>query len=237
MRNIGNNIWVVERDFTFSGTDFGNRMTIIRLPSGNLIIHSPVEFTSEISGKVSELGRVSFIITPNNFHGLFAGRWCSEYPDAKYFTAKESNSAESHSLTTLLSENFESSVEIVKIEGISKLNEFAFIHLQSSVLILTDLAFNFDSNVSLWSKLFFKLNGCYESFGPSRLMKSFIDAPDKLDSSINSIKEYDFNKIIVSHGNIVDVGAKEKFNSAFGQNEIASKKKKTKFKLNLARCG
>ncbi|MDH3325090.1 MAG: hypothetical protein OEM38_00060 [Gammaproteobacteria bacterium] len=237
MRKLGSNIWVVERDFSFSGTDFGNRMTILRLPSGKLVLHSPVEYSDDLANEVNDIGKVAFIITPNNFHGLFSKKWCSVYPKAKYYTAKVSGAGESNVLSALRSVDLESSVEIVKIEGISKLNEFAFIHLESSTLILTDLAFNFDSNVSLWSKVFFKLNGCYERFGPSRLMKSLIDSPEKLSCSIKTISGYAFNKIVVSHGNVVDVKAKEKFSAAFSQSEIGFPDKKVKLKFSFSRCG
>jgi len=237
MKQFGENIWIVEKEFRFAGTDFGNRMTIMRLPSGKLVLHSPIAISDKIIEELNAIGEVAFIVTPNNFHGLFVEEWCSTYPSAKYYSAKEDDSTENINLNERLSSELEESIEIVKINGISKLNEFAFMHKESSTLILTDLAFNFDSNVSLWSKIFFRINGCYEKFGPSKLMKSFIDSSDNFLSSISKIKKLKFSKIIVSHGNTINENAKEVFCSAFSDQLIASGKKKGKSKLKFSSCG
>jgi len=237
MKQFGENIWIVEKRFRFAGADFGNRMTIIRLPSGKLVLHSPISISDNLTKEINSIGEVAYIVTPNNFHGLFVGEWCSTYPSAKYYSAKENDSSENIKLSESLSSEFEQSIKIVKVNGITKLNEFAFIHKDSSTLILTDLAFNFDSGVSLWSKVFFKINDCYERFGPSKLMKSFIDSPDDLLSSINEISEQDFTRIIVSHGNTINENAKEVFCFAFSEKMIVSRKKKVKTKLKFASCG
>ena len=240
MRKVDNNIWVVEKDFRFSGTDFGNRMTIIRLPSGRLVLHSPVVFSYELLQAVNEIGEVGIIITPNNFHGLYAADWCEEFPQAQYYSAHKKDTGEARDLSLLLNENkqeMESAIEVMKIDGIPKLNEFVFYHKESATLVLTDLAFNFNEKISLWSKVFFKLNDCYNKFGPSRLMKSLVDSPDDLYHSIERMQDFEFDRIIVSHGDLVEVNAREKFDSAFSKEKIGVSRKKAGFKLNLSSCG
>jgi len=237
IRKLESNIWVAETEFRFAGADFGNRMTLIRLPSGKLLLHSPIEFNELLAREIDLIGDVGFIITPNNFHGLFVERWCAKYPDARYYSTKENNIPGGHSLSQLSNEDLESSVEIVAIEGISKLNEFVFFHSESATLILTDLAFNFDCNVSLWSKIFYRLNGCYDKFGPSRLMKSMIDDPDELMLSLDKMNKCNFTRIIVSHGKIVEENAKLIFEKAFSREEAGLVKTKAKIKLSFSKCG
>jgi len=237
MKALANNIWIVEKEFSFIGADFGNRMTVTRLPSGAILLHSPVEYSDEISNEIDSLGEVAFIVTPNNFHGLFVDQWIEKYSRVKHFTTKPDELVNSYALTEGIEEDLESAINVIKIEGMSKLNEFVFRHKESSTLILTDLAFNFDKDISLWSKLFFKLNGCYEKFGPSRLMKTMIDSPDKLIGSIARINELSFTRIIVSHGNVVELQAKQIFCSAFNEASIGFAKNKSKSKFSLAKCG
>jgi len=237
MNKIEKDIWVAETKFKLFGADFGNRMTVIRLSSGKLLLHSPVKMSDGLLGSVRALGKVEFIVTPNNFHGLFVEEWRREFPEAKYFTAKEVKENENMSLplSTLSREVLESDIEIIKIEGAPKVNEYAFIHKDSNTLILTDMAFNIGANVSFWSKIFFKLNGAFDRFGPSKLMKAMISDPVALNSSIEEILTFDINRIIVSHGNILESNAKPTLKEAFSG--LASKPRKSSERFSLSRCG
>lgn len=196
MKVIDKDIWVVETELKLFGAEFGNRMTVIRLSEGKLLLHSPVKISESLLGSVRELGEVGFIVTPNNFHGLFVEEWRKAFPQAKYFTAKEEKKTENLSfpLNSLRSEILGSSVEIIKIEGAPKVNEYVFIHTESNTLILTDLAFNIGADISFWSKMFFKLNDAFDKFGPSRLMKAMIVDPVALNSSLDKILAFDIRR-------------------------------------------
>lgn len=237
MKIIDKNIWVAETKLKLFGAEFGNRMTVIRLSSGKLLLHSPVKISDSLLDSVRQLGEVGFIVTPNNFHGLFVEEWRREFPEAKYFTAKEVKETESLSfpLSSLRSEVLGASIEIIKIEGAPKVNEYAFIHKESNTLILTDLAFNIGTNISFWSKVFFKLNGTFDKFGPSRLMKTMIADPAALNSSIDKVLAFDISRVIVSHGNILESNARSTLKEAFFG--LASNPIKSTERFSLSRCG
>ena len=237
MKKIGKDIWVAETKFKLFGADFGNRMTVIRLNNRKLLLHSPVMISDVLLGAIRELGEVGFIVTPNNFHGLFVEEWRKEFPEAKYFTAKELNRNDntSFSLSSITSKELSPDVEIIKIEGAPKVNEYAFIHKASSTLILTDLAFNIGTNVSFWSKLFFRLNGAFNKFGPTRLMKTMIADPAALSTSIEGILTFEINRIIVSHGNILEENVRSALKEAF--RDLDTKASKTTQRFSLSRCG
>ena len=238
MKEIKKDIWVAETKFKLFGADFGNRMTVIRVGTGELLLHSPIKISDAILNSVRKLGKVSFIVTPNNFHGLFVEEWRKKFPEAKYFTAKEvkENDNLTFSLGSLRSEYFGRKIEIIKIDGAPKVNEYAFIHKESKTLILTDIAFNIGANVSLWSKVFFKLNGAFDKFGPSRLMKTMISDPVALSNSIEKILSFDINRIIVSHGNILESNARGALKEAFC-GFSSSKPSKPTARFSLCRCG
>jgi len=239
MRQLNTNIWVAERDFKLAGLELGNRMTIIKLSTGGLLLHSPVEFTSDLGKEIDALGSVEYIITPNNFHGLFTPIWCDAFPKAKHYSAK---TPIGNSVTIALGEELQNhiaeDIRIIKIDGIPKLNEFAFIHLKSSTLILTDIAFNIQQVRGWWSRFFFRLNGAWGKFGPSRVMKTMIEDPQALRSSIEKMMAYNLNKIVVSHGSIVEENAKAILDQAF---QPIAESKNSRYKrssgLSPARCG
>jgi len=213
MKKVDKDIWVIETKLKFMGADFGNRMTIIQLDDGSLLLHSPIKFSSELYAKIKKLGDVSFIITPNLFHGKFVNEWLNAFPLAKHYSPDESkNSLPLSSLSILTASK---GLEAIHISGLPKVNEYAFIHKPSKTLILTDIAFNVGSNVSLWTKLFFKLNNAYNKFGPTRLMKSMLSDPYSFKLSMEEILSFNIDRVIVSHGNILEEQAKKALRSAF----------------------
>lgn len=220
MKNIGAGIWIVERPFRLFGAAFGNRMTIVKLSNEELLVHSPIALDNTVKGLVEKLGRVAYIVTPNAFHGLFAADWMTAFPGARHISAKADKKNHPPSSETL-SDNvimaWAPVLEAVHVGGISKVNEFAFFHKPSRTLILTDLAFNIGKNVSLWTKVFFSLNGAYGKFGPSRLMRSMIDDQTALKISLLKIFEWDFEQIVISHGSIIEKDGKEIMRDAFQQ--------------------
>ena len=58
-------------------------MTIVRLPSGGLVLISPIELSVSHRQALDKLGVVDHIIAPNLFHHLFIGAAQTLYPEAK----------------------------------------------------------------------------------------------------------------------------------------------------------
>ena len=100
--------------------------------------------------------------------------------------------------------------------GIPKLNEVVFFQVESKTLILTDLAFYITTDKPLFTRLFFRLNGVYDKFGPSRIFKHII-LKDKSEfkRSVDHILTWDFERIIISHGKLIVKNGKEIFADAF----------------------
>lgn len=215
MRRIGEEVWVCERRFRFMGAEFGNRMTVIRSAGGALMLHSPVALDEELARAVRALGHVAHVITPNAFHGLFAAQWCAAFPDAQYFTAKEAPGSEGRPLQELSRSLAGGEVEMVHLAGIPRLNEFAFFHRPSATLILTDLAFNIGWEGSWWTRLFFTLNGARGRFGPTRLMRSMVEDRAALRGALLQLLEWEFERIVLSHGEVVERGGRALLAAAF----------------------
>lgn len=218
LRKIGERIWVFERSFRLLGAEFGNRMTVVKLGGNDLFVHSPVKLDVELKNQMESLGRAAYIVTPNAFHGLFIEQWLAAFPGATHFTAKaddKNRGSQSIDLSDSSAAKFLLDIEIVRLLGIPKLNEFAFFHKPSRTLILTDLAFNIGKEGAWWTKLFFSLNDAYGKFGQSRLMRSMIKDKAALQNSLEKVYHWDFDRIVVSHGDIVETGGKEIMRRAF----------------------
>ncbi|HEY7976923.1 MAG TPA: hypothetical protein VID67_01925, partial [Rhizomicrobium sp.] len=64
-------IWLCAYPVRLAGTRFDARMTVIRLSSGDVMLHSPCEITAPLAQEISALGSVTHIVAPGNFHHMF----------------------------------------------------------------------------------------------------------------------------------------------------------------------
>lgn len=62
-------------------------MTIVRLNSGALLLHSPVRLTEDLGKELDALGQVKYVVAPNKFHHLHVGDYVRAYPGAEFYAA------------------------------------------------------------------------------------------------------------------------------------------------------
>ena len=218
---VGKDIWIVNYPFKLIGVNFGNRMTVIKYDDDKLLLHSPIPISPSLSKQLDAIGQVTLIMAPNLMHNLFINEWKQHYSDAKLIAPKHIKkvdydiSLEEITLSEKFNIDLSSDFQIQFVAGMKGLHEYVLIHIPSGTLVLTDLAFNIRNVKGIWSNIFFKLYGAYGKFGPTHLTKSVIKNKVKFSQSIDTILSYDFDKIIISHGDIVRQDGKSYFSKAF----------------------
>ena len=80
LQSIDKNLWHAVHAFTANALSVTTRMTVVRLPSGKLLIHSPTPLTDALQRELDELGQVAFIIAPNLMHHLFLAPFAAAFP-------------------------------------------------------------------------------------------------------------------------------------------------------------
>jgi hypothetical protein len=88
-------------------------------------------------------------------------------------------------------------------------NEVAFFHRPSSTLILCDLAFNFGPRTAAPTRLLMNLLRSYGHLGPSKLDPLLIRDRRAARDSLERILAWDFDRIIVAHGDVLESGGHE----------------------------
>lgn len=80
---IADGIWIVDSGpMTAMGLSLPIRMTIVRLPNGDLLLHSPTPFSADLAKTVEAIGPVRHLVAPNIAHWTFLSAWQRAYPDA-----------------------------------------------------------------------------------------------------------------------------------------------------------
>ena len=218
LQNLDGGLFVADHDFSLLGTNIGTRTTVIRLSDGGLWVHSPGPMTGEWADDVDALGDVRFLIAPNAFHHLYLGDAQQRWPQARCHGApgvagKQKSLAFSAELSDEADGGWATDLDQVRIGGAPKVNEFAFLHQATRTLLLVDLVFNMESR-SLLESLFLRINGSV-GLGTSRLMRFLLKDREATRDSVEKILEWDFDRVIMAHGDILERDAKESLRGSF----------------------
>jgi Domain of unknown function (DUF4336) len=211
---LADDLWVVERPQSFYGLPVGSRMTVIRLAGGRLLLHSPVALDVALRRQLDALGRVCFAVAPNRVHHLYAGEVARVYPGARLWVApglerKRPDLVFEAVLTDDPPDPWRGEVEQVFFRGRPYENEVVFYHRASRTLVLCDLAFNFGPRAAAPTRLLMQLLRSYGRFGPSTLDPLLIRDRRAARESLERILAWDFDRIIVAHGDVLERGGRE----------------------------
>lgn len=228
LRAIAKNIWVQEQPLKFLGLEVGTRMTVIRLKNGELIVISPIQANETVIEELNEIGNVSLLIAPNLYHHLFLSDFKAIYPKAKILAPpglelKRPDIPIDRKLEEKGQIGTDREVEYLlfaglkffDLKGFSILNEIVFLHRESHTLILTDTAYHFDATFPFTSQLVFRVLGGYKQLKPSWLEKIATTEKQKVKQAIEQILAWDFNRVIMAHGSIIETEAKEKLKQGY----------------------
>lgn len=211
LRPLAENIWVAERRQAFYGLEVGTRMTVIRLASGRLLLHSPIALDPALRGELDALGPVSYVVAPNRVHHLYAGDVAKAYAQARLWIAPGLERKRPDLVFEAIlgdDEPAEWRGEVLQtfFRGRPYENEVVFLHRASRTLILCDLAFNFGPSAAAPTRLLMKLIRSYGHFGPSKLDPWLIRDRDAARQSLERILTWDFDRVVVAHGDILESG-------------------------------
>ncbi len=219
LTEIAEGVWVYDQPLRLTGILIGHRVTVIRLPDGGLWVHSPTKLTVPFKSDLDSLGAVKHIVAPCCFHDLYLEQYNNEYPSALLYGAP--GLAERHprvNFDSVLSSepplNWGGVIDQTFIAGMPRQNEYAFLHKPSRALIIADLVFNIHFRKRLIDRLFFKAYRLYGKLGTSILYRFLIKDREAFIASIQSLLDWDFERIIVGHGDIVETEAKEKLRAS-----------------------
>lgn len=156
---ITTGVWAAERPFIWNNIDVGGRSVVARMKDGNLLVHSPIEWTESLGNCLKSLGgEVKYVISPNYEHLKYAKQWSEKYPFA-YMIACPGlpeklpdinwNIELGHETPIEISNSNDSvffDCELNPFTGKPFFNEVAFYHKQSKTFFTADLFWNYPAS-------------------------------------------------------------------------------------------
>lgn len=229
LKEIDGDIWIAEQPLRYFGVSIGTRMTVIRLANRELVVISPIQVTDALVSQLRELGTVKHIIAPNLYHYFFAAQFKAAYPDSTFWAVpgletKKPDLAideiiprHERSLWQGLEYIFFDGFRTLGLGGFDALNECVFFHGDSHTLILTDTAYNFDQSFPVTTQLAMRVVGGHKCLSPSLLERVATTEKEKVKESAKRVLKWDFDRVIMAHGRIVEQHGKEKFRQGYEQ--------------------
>jgi hypothetical protein len=216
---LAENLWVASRPLPLWVGDIGTRMTVIRV-DGDLLLHSPVPLDPALREELDRLGRVRWVVGPSRVHHLYLGDYARAYSAAELFGApglpeKRKDLTFRHVLTDDWVAPWHEAVSHRLFRGAPTLNEVVFFHPASRSLLLTDLAFNVAAGDANRARLFHRLVGATDRFGPHRIVRLAIRDRAAARASLEEILAWDFDRVIVTHGSVLERGGRARLEQAF----------------------
>ena len=210
-------IWLKEYPIHFAGCDFNARMSVIRLPNSTLLLHSPCEVDSQTKKAISALGDVAYIVAPGSYHHLHIPSAQAAFPQAETYICpgierKRPEIDFDWFLADQPPEDWEDALDQVLVRGNKYIWEVAFLHKPSRTLLLVDLIENFTDqtpNVNWQLKLWWKV--VFHMWDhPKPAPEYQLGWKDKAAArkSLERILDWDFERVILSHGDLIDEDAK-----------------------------
>jgi hypothetical protein len=220
VRNLAPDLWVADRPLQLAVGDIGTRMTVIRLAAGGLWLHSPVPLDVGTRSALDDLGPVCCVVAPSKVHHFFVGDYTTAYPEARIYGApglaqKRKDLRFDAVLSDEAPPEWRGEIEQHVFRGAPAINEVVFFHRSTRTLLLTDLAFNVGADKTSGARVFYWLVGAAGRFGPHRLVRFIIRDRRAARESVDKILEWDFNRITVTHGNLLETGGRQRFVEAF----------------------
>lgn len=106
-------------------------------------------------------------------------------------------------------------IDQLVVKGNALDNEVVFFHKPSRSLIVADLCFNIPPDRSNFTSAIAGVLGVLDQMAPSRNFKVMTRNASLVRQTIKRVLKWDFQRVILSHGNIVEIDAKTKFKQAF----------------------
>ncbi|MFL6531153.1 MAG: hypothetical protein ACJ8KX_11840 [Chthoniobacterales bacterium] len=214
LTRVTENIWTQRYPLPLLGSNFGRTVTIIRLASGKLVIHSTAPFTATDIQSIRQLGEPGWLLDATLFHDTFAKEGCRGFERAPYLAPagfREVTGVQTRRLCPAPAE-WADELEVFPLAGMPKVQEHVFFHRPSRTLIVCDCFFHFGQSASAWTRFLARhVMRLRDGVGMSLFFRLMIRDRAAFMESVRPILAFDFERIVVGHGDIIDADAKNVF--------------------------
>lgn len=214
LKPVADDVWIVDGPLIGFGMPmlkmpFPTRMTIVRVGSGDLFVHSPTPLTRDLRAEVEALGYPRWIIGPNRIHYWWIPEWRDAFGDADVYLAPRITEQagdridfDALPLEAARGYPWDEAIYTLPVVG-DFMTEVEFFHRGSRTLILTDFIENFEpEKLGLLMRILTWAGGVQDPDGqmPRDMRLTFAREKPQLRAAIETMISWDPERIILAHG-------------------------------------
>lgn len=211
MKNLAENIWIRHYPLRLLGTEQGRVCTIIRLQSGDVVVHSTAPFDAGDVKAISSQGNVRWLVDAMLLHDTFVKQGMAAFPGVPLLGPEGFAEVAKVPAQPLLPPppEWAGELEVLRLDGMPKIQEHVFFHVPSKTLIVADFLFNYDYAGNAWERFVRRwIIGLKHQPAITRIFRLFIKDRAAFKASVAKLMEWDFERVIVGHMEPVTKGAK-----------------------------
>jgi hypothetical protein len=206
---------------------FPTRMTVVRLSSGDIWVHSPTKLTPSLARDVAALGPVRHLVSPNFIHYASIPEWSAAFPEARCWASPGVRErAKAQHIDVRFDADLDDApppawaedIDQLVFAGSSVMREVVFFHRASRTLLLTDLIENFEPEMlpPRWRWLI-RMSGSVHPDGkaPLDMRMTFALGRAKARESLARMLAWAPERVILAHGKWYENGGTAELQRAF----------------------
>ena len=224
MINLADHVWLFPYELKVLGVDIRRNVTIFRLLSGKLVIHSTAPFTDGDVARVRELGEASWLVEGMLDHDTFSELGRQAFPEIPFLAPAGFGRRVNFQVGSLDAPPSEwlPELEVIRIDGAPSMAESVFFHHPSGTLVVCDLLFHFPDPPSWWAKFLLGVGlGFDPTPGFSKRLKFSIKDKEAFGASLERVMDLAIQRIVPGHGMVLEDHAKQRAKKKFASEGYA----------------
>ncbi|MFB6094909.1 MAG: DUF4336 domain-containing protein [Halodesulfurarchaeum sp.] len=221
LTEVAPDVFVRSEPLSFYGLNVGRNMVVIRLPDDELFVNSPATLTRDLVSTLDDLGTVRYVTASSKLHGH---RYMEDYdvafPDAELFAApgldrRRDDLAFDGLLGSAPDPGWADTIDQAAFLGHWWLTEIEFFHRSTGTLVLGDICYHVGSDSPLGLRILAFVLGMYGELAVPPDLRMTMKNEAAARRSVRRILEWDIERVVVGHGEIVEANAKQQLRRAF----------------------